>query len=141
MSSDRSTAAPRLPRTDPALTIKRFETPETVLVFAQGRLELFSLGGMMLAKGSYAPGWRWSQAVSPPRRTGFGPGKHSGIVLSGRVRIRMPRGVEADLTPGDFFHVETDYESWVVGYRPCEILYVEGIAGLLERLRGQQPDD
>src|SRR5256885_9982629 len=32
----------------------------------------------------------------------------------------------SDLTPGDFFHVATEYDSWVVGYRPCEVLYVSG---------------
>ena len=134
METDRSTAAPRLSRADPALTVKRFDLPEKVLVFDQGRLELFTIGGKVLAKGSYAPGWRWSHVVAPLRRTGVGPGEHAGVVLSGRVKIRTTGGFETDLTPGDFFHVAADYESWVVGYRPCEILYLNGVAELLDRL-------
>lgn len=135
METDRSTAAPRFPRTDPALIVKRFDAPEKVLVFDQGRIALFTIGGKVLAKGSYAPGWRWSHVIAPPRRTEAGPGEHAGVVLSGRVKIRTPGGVETDLTPGDFFHVGADYESWVVGYRPCEILYLDGVAGLLDRLQ------
>jgi len=136
MDSDRSTAAPRHPPVDTGLTIKRFDTPESVLVFEKARLELLTIGGRLVAKGSYEPGWRWSNMLVPPRRAGVGPGEQSGVVLSGRAKIQVSGGAEVDLTPGDFFHVAADYESWVVGYRPCEILYFDGIEGLLDRLRG-----
>lgn len=136
MDSNRSTAAPRLPQIDTGLTIKRIDAPESVLVFDQGRLELITIGGRLVAKGSYAPGWRWSQMLIPPRRVGAGPVEHCGVVLTGRAKIQVPGGIEVDLTPGDFFRVAVDHESWVVGYRPCEILYFDGIEGLLDRLRG-----
>jgi hypothetical protein len=136
MSADRSTAAPRHPQTDPAITVKRFDAPESVLVLDQGRLELITIGGRLVGKGSYAPGWRWSNTLVPPRRAGTGPGEQTGVVLSGRAKVQGPAGIEIDLTPGDFFHVAVDYESWVVGYRPCEILYFDGMEALLDRLRG-----
>ncbi|HEY6061040.1 MAG TPA: hypothetical protein VIV10_10675 [Gemmatimonadales bacterium] len=136
MSVDRSTAAPRHPQTDPAITVKRFDAPESVLVLDQGRLELVTIGGRLVGKGSYAPGWRLSNTLVPPRRVGAGPGEQTGVVLSGRAKIRGPGGVDIDLTPGDFFHVAADYECWVVGYRPCEILYFDGMEALLDRMRG-----
>jgi hypothetical protein len=36
--------------------------------------------------------------------------------------------------PGDFFHIESEYDSWVVGYRPCEVLYVSGVEALVRRV-------
>ena len=139
MEPDRSTAVPRQARTDPALTVKRLDAPETVLALDQGRLELITIGGRLVAKGSFAPGWRWSLIIAPTRRAGVGPGGHAGVVLTGRVKIRVPGGVEVDLTPGDFFHITADYESWVVGYRVCEILYFDGIEALLGRLHCEGP--
>ena len=79
MSVDRSTAAPRHPQTDPAITVKRFDAPESVLVLDQGRLELITIGGRLVGKGSYAPGWRLSNTLVPPRRAGTGPGEQAGV--------------------------------------------------------------
>lgn len=140
METDRSIAIPRRSQEHPLLAVKRFDAPETVLTFAQGRFEVVSIGDRRIAKGSYAPGWRWSQIVaSPPARRISGPvsppRELAGVVLTGRVKIRIPDGPEVDLTPGDFFHVAVDHESWVVGYRPCEVLYFDGVEEVLGRLR------
>jgi quercetin dioxygenase-like cupin family protein len=56
------------------------------------------------------------------------------VVLSGRAKILTDQGQEVDLTPGDFFHVASDYDSWVVGYRPCQVLYLSGVETLVRRL-------
>ncbi|HKV69930.1 MAG TPA: hypothetical protein VJN62_01720 [Gemmatimonadales bacterium] len=133
MDLARSIASPRRPESDPLLVVKRFETPETVLRFDQGRLELVTLDGRLVGKGSYRPGWRWSQVTGPARR-GVRPLHQTGVVLSGRAKIQIPEHGEVDLTPGDFFHVATEYECWVVGYRPCEVLYLDGMEALVERL-------
>lgn len=133
MDADRSTAAPRRPQLDPAIIVKRFDAPESVLVLDQGRLELITVGGRLVGKGSYAPGWRWSQVLAAYRRAVTGTRELAGVVLSGRAKIRTAGGVEVDLTPGDFFHVAVDHESWVVGYRPCEILYFGGMEALVDR--------
>jgi len=133
MDLARSIASPRRPESDPLLVVKRFETPETVLRFDQGRLELVTLDGRLVGKGSYRPGWRWSQVTGPERR-GRRPLQQTGVILSGRAKIQIPDRGEVDLTPGDFFHVSSEYESWVVGYRPCEVLYIDGMEALVERL-------
>lgn len=133
MDLARSIASPRRPESDRLLVVKRFDTPETVLRFEQGRLDLVTLDGRLVGKGSYRPGWRWSQVTGPGRR-GDRPLVHTGVLLSGRAKIQIPDRNEVDLTPGDFFHVAAEYESWVVGYRPCEILYFGGMESLVERL-------
>lgn len=112
-----------------ASIVKRFENPERVLTFERGRLELITVGGSAIGKGSYAPGWRWSTGV-----TRIGVPDHLGVVLSGRVKVRNPGGAETDLVPGDFFSISGEEDLWVVGYRTCEILYLSGVEALVQQL-------
>jgi hypothetical protein len=106
--------------------VKRFDTPERSVGFGDGRLDVIAIGGRALGKGSFAPGWKWIP-VSGLESAGF-----TGVVLSGRAKVKSKAGESADLTPGDFFTVKGEDECWVVGLRPCEILYVDGIERLLE---------
>jgi hypothetical protein len=107
--------------------------PERLLAFDHGRLELITVGGKLVGKGSYAPGWRLSQTAMAQRRAGDAPPEHVGVVLSGRAKVLIGER-EIDLTPGDFFHVSSEYDAWVVGYRPCEVLYLSGIEVMVDRL-------
>ena len=117
--------------------IKRFERPEHLLVFDSGRLEVLTVGGKTIGKGSYAPGWRWSHCAAPSAVTRGGPAETVGVVLSGRARVVSQEGNEVDLNPGDLFHavLGTGQDQWVVGQRPCEILYLSGVEGLIRQLR------
>jgi hypothetical protein len=109
--------------------VKRFDTPERSVGFGDGRLDVIAIGGSVLGKGSFAAGWKWVPAA------GLEGVRFTGVVLSGRAKIKAKGGESADLTPGDFFTVKGEDECWVVGLRPCEILYVDGI----ERLVGSTP--
>lgn len=109
--------------------VKRFDRPERVLLLENGRLEAITVGGRAIVKGSYAPGWRWSRLAAAARR---GLAGQVGVVLSGRITMRVLDGQEVDVTPGDFFHIRTEDEAWVVGYRPCEILYLSGVESLIQ---------
>ena len=110
--------------------VKRFDSAERVLVFENGRLEVITVGGKPIAKGSYGPGWRWSRTAGVARG---GLPEHAGVVLSGRAKLQAEEGQEVDLTPGDFFHVTAGEDAWVVGYRPCEILYLSGVDALIRQ--------
>ena len=58
-------------------------------------------------------------------------------MLSGQARVRLREGDEVDLNPGDFFHtvIAHGHDEWVVGQRPCEILYLSGVETLIRQLR------
>ncbi len=116
-----------------ASVIKRFDTPERVFVFDHGRLEIITVGGRVLGRGSYSPGWRWSNAARTVTRGVHRPPDHVGVVLSGRAKLVVD-DQEMDLTPGDFFHVAAEFESWVLGYRPVEVLYLSGVEAVVNRL-------
>lgn len=134
MIADRQMQASARAEADAASIVKRFDHPEKVLVLEKGRLEVITVGGKTLGRGSYAPGWRWSHAPTAVARPGDRPPAHVGVVLSGRAKVVVDEGREVDLTPGDFFHISSEYDSWVVGYRPCEVLYVSGIEALVHRM-------
>ncbi len=120
--------------------VKRFDRPERLFVFDSGRLEVITVGGQAIGKGSYAPGWRWSRCTAPSLtfRSAGPPPEQVGVVLSGHARVVSRDGGEVDLNPGDFFSaaMTTEHDEWVVGQRPCEILYLSGVETLIRQLRG-----
>ncbi|HXY69912.1 MAG TPA: hypothetical protein VEH62_10725 [Gemmatimonadales bacterium] len=127
-----------MPHSGTSAVVKRFRTAERLLAFESGRLEVVTLGDQSIGKASYAPGWRWSQCVSGSSPPGGVPVETVGLVLSGRVTVRSQEGVELDLLAGDVFRaaIAGEYDMWVAGSRPCEILYVGGVEALIRALRG-----
>lgn len=117
--------------------IKRFEQPEAVMALDRGRLEVLTVGGKTVGMGSYAPGWKWSRCSGPPLEAD-GAVESVAVVLSGRVRTRVHEGREVELRPGDFFHfvLTAEYDAWVIGNRPCEVLYLSGVEAMIRMLEG-----
>ncbi len=113
--------------------VARFDTPQRTLHLEHGRLDLIAVGGRVIGKGSFGPGWRWSPVAHPRSRPG-GPAEIVGVVLSGRCRAATREAGEFDLMPGDFFHLPVQHDLGVVGYRTCEILYLDGIESLIAAL-------
>lgn len=126
----RQTPSPESPNGNP---VTRFDTPQRTLHFEHGRLDLIAVGGRVVGKGSFGPGWRWSD-VSHARPRPGARAEIVGVVLSGRCKAATRETGEFDLMPGDFFHVPPHHDLGVVGYRPCEILYLDGIESLIAAL-------
>lgn len=120
--------------------VRRFDPPDDALTFDKGRLELITVDGHLIGKGSYLPGWRWSQVATLHDRTGGQRREHVGVVLTGRAKFSTDGQPEQDLAPGDFFCFTLEHDVWVVGHRPCEILYVAGVDALVARLRASAPN-
>ena len=107
--------------------LKSFETPDETRVFEKGRLEIVRIGGMVLGRASYEPGWRWSQHISPIAGTPLCEVEHVGMVLSGRAMAAMSDGTEVELTAGSLFHVlPVAHDSWVIGDEPYISLHFLG---------------
>lgn len=121
--------------------VRRFDTPDQVLAFDKGRLEVITVGRLLIGKGSYLPAWRLSQVSTVPGRVGSrAGGAYVAVVLSGRAKIVTDGQGESDLAPGDFFSSTGGHDFWVVGYRPCEILYLAGVEALASQL-GARPTE
>ena len=107
------------------IEIRRFDAPEEIRPFeAHGHLELVSVGGREVGRGTFEPGWRWSRDVKPIAETDSCQFAHLGYVVSGRMRIRMDDGSEGEIGPGDVFSIAPGHDAEVVGSEPCVMIDV-----------------
>src|SRR4051812_2050768 len=108
----------RVRHSDTAMTavrVKNLETPDETRVFPNGRLELFTVGGIVMARTTFEPGWRWSADVKPIVGTASCQAHHMGIVLSGTLGVRMDDGEEYEIPPGTAYDIPSGHDGWVIG--------------------------
>ena len=72
--------------------IKRFEKPDEVRTFEKGYFEIVRIGGMVLGRASYEPGWKWSEHVGKKCGATSCEVQHLGIVISGSAACQMNDG-------------------------------------------------
>lgn len=107
--------------------LKRFESPDEVRVFEKGRFEIVNIGGMMIGRAVYEPGWKWSEHVGPQAGTDFCEVPHIGLVVSGTATAAMRDGIVHELTPGTLFAIPAEpHDSWVIGDEPYVSLHFLG---------------
>ncbi len=95
--------------------IKRFESPDETRQFEKGRFDVVKMGDMVIGRASYEPGWKWSVHVGPEIGAKSCEVDHVGLVVSGRVGVRMDDGREIELEAGDLYAIGPGHDSWVVG--------------------------
>lgn len=105
---------------------KSFEAPDEVRRFANGSLEIVNLGEHTVARATFAPGWHWSEHVGPIAQTKLCEVEHLAYVLSGRMRIRMEDGTEAEFGTGEVMAVKPRHDAWVLGKEPCVLIDFTG---------------
>jgi quercetin dioxygenase-like cupin family protein len=103
------------------LEIKNFDSPDEVRPFAdKGKARVVKIGGSTALRGTYEPGWRWSEHVKPIAETDSCQSPHLIYVLSGRMKVVMNDGTEGEVAPGDAVRIEPGHDAWVLGDEPCE---------------------
>lgn len=107
------------------IEIKSFDSPDETRPFeGKGRVELVSLAGREIGRGTFEPGWRWSENVKPIAQTDSCEVAHLGYVLSGRMRVFMDDGSEGEIGPGNVFSIPPGHDAEVVGEEPCMMIDV-----------------
>jgi len=106
--------------------IKRFESPDETRQFEKGRFDVVKMGDMVIGRASYEPGWKWSVHVGPQIGAQSCDVDHVGLVVSGRVGVRMDDGREIELEAGDLYAIGPGHDSWVVGDEPYVSLHFMG---------------
>ena len=105
------------------IEIKSFANPDESRAFeGNGRVEIVNLGGREIGKGTFEPGWRWSENVKPIAQTESCEFHHLGYVLSGRMRVYMDDGSEGEIGPGDVFAIPAGHDAEVIGDEPCTMI-------------------
>jgi uncharacterized cupin superfamily protein len=104
------------------------ETPhETRPYVAHGHMDVVTLGDFTLGRGTFEPGWKWSEDVKPIAGTDSCQVRHTGIVVSGRMTVRSDDGTETTVGPGDVVVLEPGHDAWTEGSEPC-VMYDTGVA-------------
>lgn len=103
-----------------SIEVKSFDSPDETRPFeGKGQAEIVNVGGQEVGKGTFEPGWRWSENVKPIAQTGSCEVAHLGYVLSGQMRIFMDDGSEAQVGPGDVASIPPGHDAEVVGDEAC----------------------
>lgn len=115
----------------PALAKKSADRPDEVRPFkdGKGKMGVFTFGSQTMGRGEFEPGWRWSQHVKPIAGTDSCQATHTGIVLEGRMVVKMTDGgAEMEFGPGDVFLMPPGHDAWVVGQERCVLFDFTGVA-------------
>ena len=97
-----------------------FDSPDEVREFeGNGRAQVVNIGGQVVGKGTFEPGWKWSMNVKPIAGTDSCQVSHLGYVISGRMKVYMDDGSEAEVGPGDVMAIPPGHDAEVVGDEAC----------------------
>lgn len=108
------------------VVIKSFHSPDQRREFAKGSFALLQVGNMTIGRATYEPGWKWSEHVGPTVGRTSCDVDHVGMVVAGRIKVKMDNGTEYELGPDDVFAIGRGHDSWVVGDEPYVSLHFTG---------------
>jgi hypothetical protein len=115
--------------------LKSFGKPDDVRIFPKGRLELVSIGGAMIGRAVFEPGWRWATSVQPIAQTKSCEAPHFQYHVSGVLRIKMDDGTEFDCKAGDVSLLPSGHDAWVVGEEPAVVVDFQGMVDYAKGVR------
>jgi mannose-6-phosphate isomerase-like protein (cupin superfamily) len=102
----------------PRVQKKSLNQPDETRDFGQGRMQIATVTDFKVARLLLEPGWKWSEHVKPLAQTDSCQVRHTGYVVSGRMKVVMDDRSEADLGPGDAYVIEPGHDAWIVGDEP-----------------------
>ncbi len=108
------------------VVLKQFEKPDETLTFEKGKFEIVNVGGMIIGRASYEPGWRWSEHIGKAKGEELCMVEHVGIVVSGKAGLSMQDGTVREMKAGDLFYVAPGHDSWVIGDEPYISIHLMG---------------
>jgi hypothetical protein len=110
------------------LEVKSFCKPDEVRTFDKGKLELIKVGGSMIGRATFQPGWKWSESVKPIAKTESCEAPHFQYHASGTIRVRMDDGTERDIKAGEISLIPSGHDAWVIGNEPVVLIDFQGMA-------------
>ena len=121
-----------------SLEAKNFNTPDEVRKFEKGKVELVKIGGAMVGRGIFQPGWRWSTHVKPIAKTRSCEAPHFQYHISGTLHVITDDGMEKDLKAGDVSRLESGHDAWVVGNEPVIVVDFQGMADYAKEIASKK---
>ena len=110
-----------------SIDVRGFSQPDEIRFFEKGRVELVSVGGVMVGKATFEPGWRWSTHVRPIVNTESCEAPHFQYHVSGTLRVVTDDGEMRDLRAGDVSALGAGHDAWVIGDVPVVVIDFQGM--------------
>lgn len=111
----------------PKAELKHFSKPDEVREFPKGRVELVKLGGAMVARATFEPGWKWSTSVMPLAKTKSCEAPHFQYHVSGVLAVKMDDGTLLECKAGDVSNLPSGHDAWTVGKEPAVVIDFQGM--------------
>jgi quercetin dioxygenase-like cupin family protein len=92
---------------------RSFDKPEERRAINKGKIEVVKLGDVTAMRVRFEPGWKWSECVKPVGTESCQVG-HLMHVVSGRMRVRMDDGTEAEFGAGDVGVIPPGHDAWLI---------------------------
>ena len=109
--------------------VKSLDSPDEVRPFAgHGSMAVVQVGDTTVGRGTFEPGWRWSNDVRPIAGTDSCQAHHTLAIISGRMAIAPNQGAEYEIGPGDVAVIPPGHDAWVVGDEACVAIDWTGVA-------------
>jgi hypothetical protein len=116
--------------------VKSFNKPEEVRDFPKGKVELIKVGGAMIGRAVFEPGWKWSTSVKPLVKTKSCEAPHYQYHVSGTLKVVMDDGSEFECKAGDVSLFPTGHDAWVVGNEPVVVVDFQGMVDYAKQSSG-----
>ena len=107
--------------------MKSFGTPDEVRTFPKGRVELIKIGGAIVGRCVFEPGWHWATSVQPIAKTKSCEAPHFQFHVSGVLRVKMDDGTVFDCKPGDVSSLPSGHDAWTVGDEAAVVVDFQGM--------------
>jgi Cupin domain len=106
-----------------SMEVKNFDSPDETRQFeGKGRADVLKIGGQVVGRGTFEPGWKWSNNVKPIAQTDSCQVSHLMYVISGRMRVHMDDGSQSEVGPGDVSAIPPGHDAEIIGDEPCVAL-------------------
>ena len=115
-----------------SLEKKSLEMPEEIRQFPKGKVELVTIGNVTFGKGTFQPGWKWSESLKPIVHTDSCMAPHTQFHIAGRLRVKMDDGAEMEFGPGEVGVIQPGHDAWVVGEEPVVVIDFTGFTHYAE---------
>ncbi len=104
-----------------------FGKPDEVREFPKGRLELIKIGGAIVGRAVFEPGWKWSNSIQPIAKTKSCEAAHFQYHVSGVLMVVMDDGTRFECRPGDVSLLPSGHDAWVIGDEPAIVVDFQGM--------------
>ncbi len=109
------------------MEVRSVNAPDETRKFEKGKLDLVKIGGAMVGRAEFQPGWRWSTSLKQMMKTESCQAPHFQFHVSGILHIVMDDGTEKDCKAGDISFVPAGHDAWVVGNEPVVVVDFQGM--------------